>query len=61
MVIDADSIYEKLLFVGFDKLQDWTQITKTQVGADLQYIRINGTIVGALVGCAIYLLSIATT
>jgi uncharacterized membrane-anchored protein YjiN (DUF445 family) len=31
------------------------------LGSDLQYIRINGTIVGALVGCAIYLLSIAST
>jgi uncharacterized membrane-anchored protein YjiN (DUF445 family) len=31
------------------------------LGSDLQYIRINGTIVGAFVGCAIYLLSIATT
>ena len=31
------------------------------LGSDLQYIRINGTIVGALVGCAIYLLSMATT
>jgi uncharacterized membrane-anchored protein YjiN (DUF445 family) len=29
------------------------------LGSDLQYIRINGTIVGALVGCVIYLLSIA--
>ncbi|MFZ0150755.1 MAG: DUF445 domain-containing protein [Xanthobacteraceae bacterium] len=29
------------------------------LGSDLQYIRINGTIVGALVGCAIYLSSIA--
>jgi uncharacterized membrane-anchored protein YjiN (DUF445 family) len=29
------------------------------LGSDLQYIRINGTIVGALVGCAIYLLSTA--
>jgi uncharacterized membrane-anchored protein YjiN (DUF445 family) len=28
------------------------------LGSDLQYIRINGTIVGALVGCAIYVLSI---
>ncbi|MGB7615607.1 MAG: DUF445 family protein, partial [Pseudolabrys sp.] len=27
------------------------------LGSDLQYIRINGAIVGALVGCAIYLLS----
>jgi uncharacterized membrane-anchored protein YjiN (DUF445 family) len=31
------------------------------LGSDLQYVRINGTIVGAIVGCAIYLLSIATT
>ena len=30
------------------------------LGSDLQYIRINGTIVGAFVGCAIYLLSMAT-
>lgn len=30
------------------------------LGSDLQYIRINGTIVGAIVGCAIYLLSVAT-
>jgi len=30
------------------------------LGSDLQYIRINGTIVGALVGCAIHLLSVAT-
>jgi uncharacterized membrane-anchored protein YjiN (DUF445 family) len=27
------------------------------VGSDLQYIRMNGTIVGALVGCAIFLVS----
>jgi uncharacterized membrane-anchored protein YjiN (DUF445 family) len=30
------------------------------LGSNLQHIRINGTIVGALVGCAIYLLSMAT-
>ncbi len=29
------------------------------LGSDLQYIRINGTIVGALVGCVIHLLSVA--
>jgi len=29
------------------------------LGSDLQYIRINGTVVGALVGCGIYLLSSA--
>ena len=28
------------------------------VGADLQYIRMNGTIVGGLVGGALYLLSL---
>ena len=28
-----------------------------QIGADLQYIRINGTIVGGLVGVLIYTLS----
>jgi uncharacterized membrane-anchored protein YjiN (DUF445 family) len=32
---------------------------RTAFGSDLQYIRINGTIVGALVGCAIYLVSSA--
>lgn len=26
------------------------------VGSDLQYIRMNGTIVGALVGCLLFLL-----
>lgn len=31
------------------------------LGSDLQYIRINGAIVGSLVGCAIYLLSDAST
>ena len=30
------------------------------LGSDLQYIRINGTLVGALVGCGIYLLSDAS-
>jgi uncharacterized membrane-anchored protein YjiN (DUF445 family) len=28
-----------------------------QVGADLQYIRINGTLVGGLIGVALYMLS----
>jgi uncharacterized membrane-anchored protein YjiN (DUF445 family) len=27
------------------------------VGKDLQYIRVNGTLVGAAVGCAIFALS----
>jgi len=39
---DAASVVEKL---------------ELQVGADLQYIRINGTLVGGLVGLAIYTLS----
>jgi len=29
------------------------------VGSDLQYIRINGTLVGGLVGCLLYLVSAA--
>jgi len=29
------------------------------VGSDLQYIRMNGTVVGAGVGCAIYLIGLA--
>ena len=29
------------------------------VGSDLQYIRINGTLVGGLVGCLLYLVSVA--
>ncbi|MEO5375207.1 MAG: DUF445 domain-containing protein [Alphaproteobacteria bacterium] len=32
-----------------------------EVGNDLQYIRINGTVVGALVGCLLYLGSVALT
>jgi uncharacterized membrane-anchored protein YjiN (DUF445 family) len=39
---DTESVVEKL---------------ETQVGADLQYIRINGTIVGGLVGLTLYTLS----
>jgi len=27
------------------------------VGRDLQYIRINGTLVGALVGCGLYVIA----
>jgi uncharacterized membrane-anchored protein YjiN (DUF445 family) len=29
------------------------------IGSDLQYIRMNGTVVGALVGCGLFLLSLA--
>jgi uncharacterized membrane-anchored protein YjiN (DUF445 family) len=47
-------------------VQNWDARTVSDrlelvLGSDLQYIRINGTIVGAFVGCAIYLLSIAIT
>ena len=38
--------------------EDTTQKIELQIGRDLQYIRINGTVVGALAGLAIY--SIAT-
>jgi uncharacterized membrane-anchored protein YjiN (DUF445 family) len=45
-----------------DVVRNWDARTVSDrlelvLGSDLQYIRINGTIVGALVGCAIYLLS----
>ncbi len=37
----------------------FTNRVELVVGSDLQYIRINGTLVGALVGCLLYLLSAA--
>jgi uncharacterized membrane-anchored protein YjiN (DUF445 family) len=45
-----------------DVVRNWDARTVSDrlemvLGSDLQYIRINGTIVGGLVGCAIYLLS----
>jgi len=45
-----------------DTVRDWDTATIThrieqQVGEDLQYIRINGTLIGGLVGLAIYTLS----
>ncbi|SEL31583.1 Uncharacterized membrane-anchored protein YjiN, DUF445 family [Nitrosovibrio tenuis] len=45
-----------------DTVRDWDTATITrrieqQVGEDLQYIRINGTLIGGLVGLAIYVLS----
>jgi uncharacterized membrane-anchored protein YjiN (DUF445 family) len=36
-----------------------TERAELAVGRDLQFIRVNGTIVGGLVGCALYLLSFA--
>ena len=35
------------------------EILEAQVGRDLQYIRVNGTLVGALIGCALFLLGAA--
>jgi uncharacterized membrane-anchored protein YjiN (DUF445 family) len=37
----------------------FTNRVELVVGSDLQYIRINGTLVGGLVGCFLYLLSVA--
>lgn len=33
------------------------EILEAQVGRDLQFIRLNGTLVGALIGCALFLLA----
>jgi uncharacterized membrane-anchored protein YjiN (DUF445 family) len=49
-----------------ETIRDWDTETVTrrieqQVGEDLQYIRINGTVIGGLVGLAIYTLSQAFT
>jgi uncharacterized membrane-anchored protein YjiN (DUF445 family) len=43
-------------------MRDWDAQTLTDrlelaVGSDLQYIRINGTLVGAAVGCALFLIA----
>src|ERR1041384_6547450 len=48
-------------FVG-DVVRSWETSTivdrvELAVGRDLQYIRVNGTLVGAAVGCAIFALS----
>jgi uncharacterized membrane-anchored protein YjiN (DUF445 family) len=37
----------------------FTNRVELVVGSDLEYIRINGTLVGGLVGCLLYLLSVA--
>jgi uncharacterized membrane-anchored protein YjiN (DUF445 family) len=36
-----------------------SEILEAQVGRDLQFIRVNGTLVGALIGCALFLLGTA--
>jgi uncharacterized membrane-anchored protein YjiN (DUF445 family) len=35
------------------------EVIELQVGRDLQYIRVNGTIVGALIGSALFLIGSA--
>lgn len=45
-----------------DKVKSWDSAQMVEklelsVGKDLQYIRINGTLVGGLVGLAIYVVS----
>jgi uncharacterized membrane-anchored protein YjiN (DUF445 family) len=45
-----------------DVVRSWDSETITErlesaVGRDLQYIRVNGTLVGAIVGCALYLVT----
>ena len=48
-----------LIYDTMDKWQadDMVQKLETQVGADLQYIRINGTVIGGLAGLCIHLIS----
>ena len=51
---------KKLVSLISDKVKAWdtkefTDTLELQVGSDLQYIRISGTIVGGLVGTIIYL------
>jgi Predicted membrane protein len=46
----------------YDTMEGWetkdmVDKLEVQVGADLQYIRINGTVIGGLAGLAIHLLS----
>lgn len=63
MVVEAVQSYQR--DVGrliADTVRDWDTETVTrrieqQVGDDLQYIRINGTLIGGLVGLAIYTMS----
>jgi uncharacterized membrane-anchored protein YjiN (DUF445 family) len=37
------------------------QLIELEIGGDLQYVRINGTIVGALIGTVLFLISAATS
>jgi uncharacterized membrane-anchored protein YjiN (DUF445 family) len=57
------SIYgDKVGSLIYDTMESWetknmVDKLEVQVGADLQYIRINGTVIGGLAGLAIHLLS----
>jgi uncharacterized membrane-anchored protein YjiN (DUF445 family) len=47
-------------------VQSWdahtvTELIELEVGADLQYVRINGTVVGALIGMLLFLISAGLT
>jgi uncharacterized membrane-anchored protein YjiN (DUF445 family) len=59
-VISSNS--DKIVRLISDKVESWSakdfsESLELEVGSDLQYIRINGTLVGALVGAAIYFIS----
>jgi uncharacterized membrane-anchored protein YjiN (DUF445 family) len=43
--------------VGQWDTKSFTERLEQVVGRDLQYIRISGTLIGALAGCLLYLLS----
>jgi uncharacterized membrane-anchored protein YjiN (DUF445 family) len=52
----------KIVQLISDKVESWSakdfsESLELEVGSDLQYIRINGTLVGALIGAVIYLIS----
>jgi Predicted membrane protein len=58
----ADNYRDELGKLISDTVNDWpmedmTQKLEIQVGGDLQYIRINGTVIGGLAGLVIHLLS----
>ena len=65
VVIEALPWREEIIRFVAEVVRRWEPRTfsdriEAAVGADLQYIRMNGTIVGGLVGGALYLLSLLT-
>jgi uncharacterized membrane-anchored protein YjiN (DUF445 family) len=47
-----------------DVVQSWdartvSELIELEVGSDLQFVRINGTVVGAMIGVLLFLLSAA--